>query len=310
MNIIHELFPGRLQKYFLCLKPYLYQIQEIRVRVNAPVIVRMQGKEYTVSFDGQLITKLSEGIVINSKDLEESILHICHSSIYAYEEEIRRGYITIAGGHRVGITGQVVLDDNGQVKTIKNISFINIRIAHEVIGAAVKVLPYIYQGNQIHNTLIISPPGFGKTTLLRDLVRQVSDGNIYGQGRNCCIIDERSELAGSNKGIPQLDVGMRTDVLDGCPKSIGMMMVIRSMGPQVVAVDELGNTDDIDALFAVIRSGSSIFATIHGDSLESLKEKSFLKQVMDEKVFSRSIVIQNNRHDIEIFNGELEKCLK
>ena len=97
--------------------------------------------------------------------MEESILHICHSSIYAYEEEIRRGYITITGGHRVGITGQVVLNDNGQVKTIKNISFINIRIAHEVIGAATNVLPYIYQGNRVNNTLIVSPPGFGKNNI-------------------------------------------------------------------------------------------------------------------------------------------------
>lgn len=268
----------------------------------------MQEKEYAVSCDGQLTSALSKGFVISSKDMEESILHICHSSIYAYEEEIRRGYITITGGHRVGITGQVVLNDNGQVKTIKNISFINIRIAHEVIGAATNVLPYIYQGNRVNNTLIVSPPGFGKTTLLRDMVRQVSNGNGYGKGRNCCIIDERSELAGSYKGIPQLDVGMRTDVLDGCPKSIGMMMVIRSMCPQVVAVDELGSREDMDAVFAVIHSGSSIFATIHGDSTESLKEKSFLKQVMKERVFSRYIVIQNDWHDIKIFNGELEKC--
>jgi len=308
MSIIQELFPGRLQKTFMCLESYLHQIQEIRVRVNTPVIIRMQGKEYAVSCDGQLTSALSKGFVISSKDMEESILHICHSSIYAYEEEIRRGYITITGGHRVGITGQVVLNDNGQVKTIKNISFINIRIAHEVIGAATNVLPYIYQGNRVNNTLIVSPPGFGKTTLLRDMVRQVSNGNGYGKGRNCCIIDERSELAGSYKGMPQLDVGMRTDVLDGCPKSIGMMMVIRSMCPQVVAVDELGSREDMDAVFAVMHSGSSIFATIHGDSTESLKEKSFLKQVMKERVFSRYIVIQNDWHDIKIFNGELEKC--
>lgn len=308
MGLLQELFPGRLQKKLACLETYLTDIREIRVRVNSPIIVRMKGNEYTVSLDGQLTGILSNGFVMNARDLEESIQHICHSSLYAYEEEIRRGYITIAGGHRIGIAGQAVLSESGQVKTVKNISFINIRIAHEIIGAAAKVLPHIYQGNQVHNTLIISPPGFGKTTLLRDLVRAVSEGNSYGVGKNCSIIDERSELAGCFRGIPQLDVGIRTDVLDGCPKSIGMMMVIRSMGPQVVAVDELGTDEDIRALFAVIRSGCSIFATIHGDSLESLKEKSFLKQVMDERIFSRYVVIHNNWHDIRIFDGELKKC--
>ena len=306
--MLQELFPGRLQKKLMCLEAHLMEIREIRVRVNAPIIIRMKGKEYTVSFDGQLTGILSNGFVMNARDMEESILHICHSSVYAYEDEIRKGYITIAGGHRIGVAGQAVLSDSGQVKTLKNISFFNIRIAHEIAGAATKVLPYIYQGSHVHNTLIVSPPGFGKTTLLRDLVRLVSDGNSYGIGKNCSIIDERSEIAGCFRGIPQLNVGMRTDVLDACPKSIGMMMVIRSMGPQIVAVDELGTEEDIRALFAVIRSGCSMFATIHGDSLNSLKEKSFLRQVMEERVFSRYIIIQNQCHDIEIFNGELKKC--
>ena len=308
MGLLQELFPGRLQKKLMCLEAYLMEIREIRVRVNAPIIIRMKGKEYTVSFDGQLTGILSNGFIMSARDLEESILHICHFSLYAYEEEIRRGYITIAGGHRVGVTGQAVLSEIGQVKTLKNISFFNIRIAHEIIGTARKVLPYIYQGNEVYNTLIVSPPGFGKTTLLRDLIRQISDGNSYGAGKNCSVIDERSEIAGSFRGIPQLEVGMRTDVLDGCPKSIGMMMVIRSMGPQVVAVDELGTEEDIRALFAVIRSGCSMLATIHGDSLGELKEKSFLKQVMDEKVFSRYVVIQNTWHEIEIYDKELNKC--
>ena len=194
------------------------------------------------------------------------------------------------------------------LKTIKNISFINIRIAHEVKGVADNLMHRVYENGRIHNTLIISPPGFGKTTLLRDIIRNISNGSGYGGGRTCSIIDERSELAGSYNGIPQLDVGMRTDVLDACPKSLGMMMAIRSMAPQIVAVDELGTEEDIRALFSVIRSGCSILATVHGDDIESLNEKSFLKEVMKEKVFTRYIVITNQRHETNIYDGELKRC--
>ena len=308
MNLIQELFPNRIQKYMQCLEIYIQDIQEIHVRVNAPIIIWMRRKEYTVMQNGQLGRVIEDGMVMGANDLEDCVMHICHSSLYAYEEEVKRGYLTIEGGHRIGVMGQVVLDAEGKVRTIKNISFLNIRIAHQIENASLAVLPYLYEKRKLQNCLIISPPGFGKTTLLRDMIRQVSNGNSYGEGKNCSVVDERSEIAGCYRGIPQLNVGMRTDVLDSCPKSVGMMMVIRSMGPQVVAVDELGTLEDIQALFSVIRSGCSILATIHGDNLDSLKEKSFLKQVMEEKIFQRYIVIRNNRHEIEIYNGDLQKC--
>lgn len=245
---------------------------------------------------------------MRTNDLEDCIMHICHSSLYAYEEEVRRGYLTIVGGHRIGIGGQVVSDKEGKIRTIKNISFLNVRIAHQIPDVSRTILSYMYENRKVHNCLIISPPGFGKTTLLRDMIRQISNGNSYGEGKNCSVIDERSELAGCYRGVPQLDVGIRTDVLDGCPKSVGMMMAIRAMGPQVIAVDELGTSEDIQALFSVIRSGCSILATMHGDSVDSLREKSFLRRVMEEKIFQRYIVIRNNRHELDVYNGELVKC--
>ncbi len=308
MNLMYELFPGRLVKDCAVLGEEISKIQEIRLRVNRPVTVFIDGMEYYISRDGQVTGCSKNGLRLEEKDMEDIVNHICHSSLYAYEEDIKRGYITIKGGHRVGISGQVVLSTNHEIRTIKNISFINIRIAHEVIDAGHDFLPYLYENNKVHNTLIISPPGFGKTTLLRDIIRNISDGNGFAKGKNCMVIDERSELAGSYNGIPQLDVGERTDVMDSCPKAIGMMMAIRSMAPQVMAVDELGTAEDIKALFSVIRSGCSILATMHGDSIDSLCNKNFLKEVMDEKVFSRYIVIKNRHHETEIWDGDLNRC--
>ena len=250
MGIICELFPGQMQKMLSVLEDRLNEIQEIRLRVGRPVIIVIRGTEHFISKNGQVVKKPHEGLLISKEDMEAVIVHICRASVYAYEEEIRKGFITVKGGHRVGISGQAVLAKNGEMKTIKNISFINIRIAHEVKGVADKLMHCMYENGRIHNTLIISPPGFGKTTLLRDIIRNISDGSPYAEGRTCSIIDERSELAGSYNGIPQLDVGMRTDVMDACPKSIGMMMAIRSMAPQIVAVDELGTAEDIKALFS------------------------------------------------------------
>jgi len=309
MEIVREIFPGRLQERVENAVKHIGDIQEIRIRVNSPIALYSDKKEYYVTRDGQVTTGRNSEDCMLPRDLEDIVYHICRSSLYAYEEELRRGYLTIEGGYRIGVTGQAVLDAKGCIKTIKNISFLNIRIAHEVKGVGDGGLPYLYEKGKMKNTLIISPPGYGKTTLLRDLIRSISNGNVYSEGKHCCIIDERSEVAGCFRGVPQLDVGVRTDVLDGCPKSIGMMMVIRSMAPQVIAVDELGTAEDIRAVFSVIRSGSQIIATIHGEGLSDIKEKNFLSEVIREKVFERYIVIGED-HRMKFFDGEFQKCLK
>ena len=285
----------------------LLDAQEIRIRVNVPLMIRAMGKEYFVTESGELTNKRNYGDCMHTKDLEDIVYHICRSSLYAYEEEMKKGYLTIEGGCRVGIAGQVVLDHNGMLKTIRNISYLNIRIPHEVAGASASVLGQLYEDGKIKNTLVISPPGYGKTTFLRDLIREVSNGNRYGNGMQCSVIDERSEIAGSFRGVPQLNVGIRTDVLDGCPKAVGMMMVLRSMAPQLMAVDELGTEEDVKALFSVIRSGCKMIATIHGEGLEDLKTKTFMKEVMRERIFERYVVILEDR-TMQVYNEEFCEC--
>ena len=174
---------------------------------------------------------------------------------------------------------------------MKNISFINIRISHEVKGAADSVIPYMYKDEMLLNTLIISPPGCGKTTLLRDLIRQVSDGNSYGKGMTVGVVDERSELAGSFCGIPQNDLGMRTDVLDACPKKRGMLLLLRSMSPRVIAIDELGSREELDQLRRAQACGCRILATVHGESIGDVERRFSVSEENWGRLFDLGILM-------------------
>lgn len=267
------------------------KMQEIRLRMGAPLGIIYDGKEFFVDREGRLTGKAEEGYVVQYGQIRETIEYISNYSLYAFEEELRQGYITVKGGHRIGVAGRMIWERQG-AKNLKHISFINIRLAHQVVGCAGKVLPYIRQGSSICHTLIISPPRCGKTTLLRDLIRQLSNGDENYPGVTVGVVDERSELGACYMGKPQNDLGCRTDILDNCPKVEGMMMLVRSMAPQVIAVDEVGSREDVEAMEYVMNSGIHLVATVHGNTIDEIKNKPILGELVREKVFQRYILLE------------------
>lgn len=254
-------------------------LEEIRIQINQPV---------------QLITGDTELILnsthkrITSEILENLLNNLLNYSVYAYEDELAKGFITIEGGHRVGICGRVVKSEKS-ITLIKDISSLNIRRCREIKGIAEPLSRHLIDCTTgLQNTVIVSPPKCGKTTLLRDIVRHLSCSG-YRTG----VCDERSEIAGMYRGEPSFDIGMRTDVLDGCPKAEGMMMLIRSMSPDVIVTDEIGKAEDIDAIESALCAGVKIITTIHGRSYEDLLS-SKLGDTVRRGIFSRVIFLTNN----------------
>lgn len=276
----------------------LDQLEEIRLRQGRPLVVGLTRDDVMVTELGQPSSVAEFSYIVTDKDLVRAVQLISGSSIYAFEEEIRNGFITIKGGHRVGISGKVIVD-RGKVKTIKYISSLNIRIAREIVGVADRVLPYLINPvtKKFHHTLIISPPRCGKTTLIRDIIRQLSTGIPALEFKGCTVgvVDERSEIAGCFNGVPQKDVGYRTDVLDGCPKAEGMMMMIRAMGPQVIATDEIGRQEDALALEEALNAGITVLTTAHGRDPEEISQRPVLRCIMEKGIFERLVILGRSK---------------
>lgn len=264
-------------------------LQEIRLRIGKPLMIVYKNTEWI------LPKKDVAKHLVTKDELRETLDYISHYSLYAYEPEMRQGFITIEGGHRVGMTGKVILEKE-QVKNMQYISSVNIRVAHEVIGCGNRVLPYLTKNKDMCHTLIISPPRCGKTTLIRDLIRQISNGNTYVKGCTVGVVDERSELGGCHLGIAQNDMGMRTDILDCCPKAEGMILLIRSMSPRVLAVDEIGGEEETRAIEYAMQCGCKLLASIHGTDWDEIREKPGISRLVEQRRFERYIVLDNQNN--------------
>lgn len=268
------------------------EIQEMRLRAYKPIILMIAGAEYGLTDEG--IGKVEKAYYAAPEDVQAVLNFLSGYSLYALEDEVRQGYVTLEGGHRVGLVGKAVVEEKS-VKTLKHINGLNIRFSHEVIGCSDKVLPYLISREKVYHTLIVSPPKCGKTTLLRDMIRSLSNG-FSGYGPYTVgVVDERSEIAGCYMGIAQNDVGIRTDVLDSCPKVEGMRMLLRSMAPDIIAVDEISSKADMEAIEEVLGAGVTILCSTHGKDLEDCMKKPVLNKMLEDGLFEKIVVLSNRK---------------
>lgn len=306
--------PLHLRKMIHRLPPViLNQVEEVRLRYHRPLTIGLNSKDCFLHHTHGLTDTPEQAYIVNADDISRVIQLVSNSSIYALEEELRSGYITLPAGHRVGITGKV-LTENSQVKTMKYISGFNIRVSRPMTGVADAVLKHLISPQGfVYHTMLISPPRCGKTTLLRDIIRQLSNGvpGLNFTGVTVGVVDERSEIAGCYHGIPQHDVGLRTDVLDACPKAVGMMMLLRSMSPQVIATDEIGRVEDVLAIEDILNAGVKVLTTVHGSSLEESNRRPVLTKLLQMKVIERLIILSrsNGVGTVEQIIDGSGKCL-
>ncbi len=282
---IIKVLPTRIRENKIWEQIDFRRIQEIRIRANQPLYIYCDGNH-----EIQVVEEM-----ISKEDIKEILNYASKFSLFAFEDEMRQGYITIEGGHRIGFVGKANIE-TGKVKSIRYISSINIRVAHQVLDCARKYLTYLLRGQTICHTLIISPPGCGKTTFLRDLIRLISNGVGGIRKGNIAVVDERSEIAGCYQGIAQNELGKRTDILDGCPKAEGMLMLIRGMSPMAIAIDEVGGMDEIASIQYAMHCGCKMLATAHGYSLEEIRNKPLFKDLLSMEGFERYLILGDRNH--------------
>ena len=258
------------------------EAQEIRIRVERPIIIKLRNLDVMIEYK------------INQSEILQILERICENSIYAYKRQICEGYITIKGGHRIGLTGSAVIE-NGEIINIKYVTSLNFRIARQILNCSNKILGQVLNLKEqtIFNTLIVSPPGKGKTTILRDTIRRISNGieELNFKGKTCGVVDERGEIAAMYRGIPQNDVGIRTDVIENITKSKGMKILIRTMSPEVIACDEIGTKEDAEAISEALISGVKGIFTMHGSNLEDIKSNPQINKLIEEKKIEKIIFI-------------------
>lgn len=277
-NKIYQIFSNLLQE-----NPQIAnELQEIRIRVDKPIILKLREKDLILQYN------------ILQTEILQIVERLCENSIYAYKNQICEGFITIKGGHRVGLTGSCVIE-NGKITNIKYISSLNIRIAREVKNCSTRILREIIdiENKTIYNSIIVAPPGRGKTTILRDIIRRISDGieEINFRGKTCGVVDERGEIAAMYKGAPQNDVGIRTDIIENVSKNKGIHMLIRTMAPEIIACDEIGSKEDVEAIHYALYSGVKGIFTMHGKNVEDIKNNKQIYELIENREIKKIVFL-------------------
>lgn len=271
-------------------------VEEIRLRAGRPMTV--------VSPEGEIPT----GAMVTQEDLELTLEIASQASAYAALSQVKNGFITVRGGHRLGLCGTGVMK-SGEVSNLRQISSLALRVAREVHGAAGMILPSLKEGDALQSTLILSPPGRGKTTLLRDLICCISDGKGIAPLR-VGVADERGELASMFGGQPQMQMGLRTDVMDGCPKAEALLMLLRGMNPQVLAADEITAPEDVEAMEVATGCGAILLATAHAGGVEDLCRRPLYRALMAQGIFRRVVTIrvEHGRRRYQVCTPEGTPC--
>ena len=263
-------------------------LREIRFRTGRGLMLETAKGEVLLDASGRPVDAEDKAYRVTEADVKTALELLTGYSVYAFEEELRQGYFTVEGGHRIGVAGRAVME-GGRVQRLSYISFLNFRVAHECKGCSEVLFRRLYGDGRYYHTLLFAPAGCGKTTFLRDLIRLLS--NV---GLRVGVADERSELAACHYGIPQHDLGLRTDVMDGCPKAEAMGMLLRSMTPQVLVADEIGMEADVFAIRAAAGSGCKVVASAHGGSFEELIRNPVLRTLWEERRFERYVCLEKS----------------
>ncbi|MEX2356548.1 MAG: stage III sporulation protein AA [Thermaerobacterales bacterium] len=273
----------------------LSRATELRLRAAGPLQVILVKGDIFISEEGRSVPDPRLAWRVPPQVLIDSWQILCRGSVYAWEEETRQGFLTLGGGHRVGLAGRF-LAEGGRVLRLRQIGSLAVRLSRQVTGCADAVLPALMDEElrTIHHSLLYSPPGAGKTTLLRDLVRQISEGRPRLQlpGRRVTVIDERCELAACRDGYSQYDLGPRTDVLDACPKADGILMALRSLNPEVIAFDEISQAGEVRAVLEAAYAGVRVITTAHARVLSDLQERPALELLFAGRAFQRFVRLE------------------